>query len=223
MELKVEKRQAWKSKSLLKEWKVPWIVYSKHMQEPLMVKFNRNEFLKLYEQAGSNQVITLKWDWVDQMSLIYDWQLDPVKDAVIHVDFLAVRKWQKVKADVPVVIEWEEALQKAWFQANLVIYELEVEATPSKLPQDIKVDVSELKEWDNIHIWDLKIDKEVELISDPEQVLLTIYDPEEEARKAEEREAAREAEIAAQTEEDSDAEEAWDDWVEKNEESDKKE
>jgi len=39
------------------------------------------------------------------MVLIHDYQLDPVKDMVIHVDFLAIKKGEKVKAAVPVIIE----------------------------------------------------------------------------------------------------------------------
>lgn len=212
MELKVEKRTAGKSKSLLKQWKVPWIVYSKHTKEPIMIKFNKNEFLKLYEKAGSNTVITLKWEWVDQMSLIYDWQLDPVKDAVIHVDFLAIKKWEKVKASIPVVLEWEEILWKKWLKANLITYEVEVEAIPSKLPHEIKIDVSELEDLDNIHISNLKLEEEVEVLLDAEQVLLTVYDPEEESRKAEEKDAAKEAEMEQAQEnaakEDSEKDEA---------------
>jgi len=60
MELKVSKRQAGKVKKLLSEGKVPSIVYGKHIKEPIMIQFDKNEFLKLYKKTGSSTVITLK-------------------------------------------------------------------------------------------------------------------------------------------------------------------
>jgi large subunit ribosomal protein L25 len=91
MELQVQKRQAGKVKKLLKQGLVPGVVYGKHLEEPILVQFNKNDFIKLYKQAGSSTPIELKGD-VDQLVLIHDLQLEPVKDTLIHVDFLAVKK-----------------------------------------------------------------------------------------------------------------------------------
>lgn len=192
MELQINKRQAGKVKNILKENKVPGIVYGKHLESPIMVQFDKNDFLKLYKKAGSSSVITLKWDWIEQMVLIHDLQLEPVKDILIHVDFLAVKKWEKVKAEVPVVIEWEEILEKAWLKVNLISDHIEVEAIPSKLPHNIKINVSDLKEDDNIHAGDIKIWDDVNIVSDKDDVILVIYNPEEDAAKQEENETAEE-------------------------------
>ena len=207
MELKVSKRQAGKAKDLLLEGKVPGIVYGKHIEEAIMVQFDKNEFLKLYKKSGSNTVITLKWDGIEQMVLIYDLQLDPVKDSLMHVDFLAVKKWEKVKAEIPVIIEWEEVLQKVWLKANLITTNIEVESIPSKLPHNIKIDVSKMEDGENIHIEDLNIWNDVEIINDKEDVILVIYNPEENAAKQDKKDAAKEEEIEkAQEEEDKETE-----------------
>ncbi len=204
MELKVSKRQPGKVKNILLEKKVPGIVYSKHIKEPIMVQFDKVEFLKLYKEAGSSTVITLKWDGIEQMALIYDLQLDPVKDFLIHVDFLAVKKWEKVKAEVPVIVEWEEVLKKVWLKANLITDYIEVEAIPSKLPHDIKVDVSKLEDGQNMHVEDLDLWDDIEIINDKEDVILVIYNPEEDAEKQEEKDAAKEEEIEKAQEENKD-------------------
>jgi large subunit ribosomal protein L25 len=91
MELQVQKRQAGKVKKLLKEGLVPGIVYGKHLDEPVAIQFNKNEFRKLYKEAGTSTPITLKGD-IEQLVLIHDYQLDPVKDTLIHADFLALKK-----------------------------------------------------------------------------------------------------------------------------------
>jgi ribosomal protein L25 (general stress protein Ctc) len=60
MELKVTKRESGKIKTLLKKGIVPGIIYGKHIENPISIQFNKNEFIKLYKQAGSSTPITLK-------------------------------------------------------------------------------------------------------------------------------------------------------------------
>jgi len=178
MELQVQKRQPGKVKKLLKNLKVPGIVYGKHLDEPVMVQFDKNAFIKLYKKAGTSTPITLKWDdGFEQLVLIHDYQLEPVKDILLHVDFLALKKWEKVKAAVPVVIEWVETLQKQGLEANVVKNEIEVEAIPSKLPSEIKIDVSKLKDGENISVADLQLWDDVEIITWKEEAIVVVYNP----------------------------------------------
>ena len=179
MELKVQKRQPGKSKTLIKKGLVPGVVYGKSLTDPILVEFKKSDFIKLYKQAGTSTPVILKWDDFEQMVLIHDYQLEPVKDMVIHVDFLAIKKGEKVKAAVPVIIEWIENLHKKWLEVNVVTDEIEVEAIPSKLPKEIKVDVANLNDGDNISVADLKLDKDVEIISDGTEVIVTVYNPAE--------------------------------------------
>jgi len=178
MELQVQKRQPGKVKQLLKELKVPGIVYGKHLDESVMVEFDKNAFIKLYKQAGTSTPITLKWeDGFEQLVLIHDYQLEPVKDALLHVDFLALKKGEKVKASVPVVIEWIEVLQKQGLEVNIVKDEVEVEAIPSKLPSEIKLNVSELKDGENLAVADLQLWDDVEVITSKEEAIVVVYNP----------------------------------------------
>lgn len=200
MELKVSKRQSGKVKKILSQRQVPGIVYSKHIKEPIMVQFDKNEFLKLYKEAGSSSVITIKWDDIEQIALIHNLQLDPVTDALIHVDFLAVKKWEKVKAEVPVIVEWEDILEKAWLKVNLIADYIELEAIPSKLPHNIKINVSEMQNGENIHVEDLKLWDDIEIIADKDDVVLVVYNPEEDNAKQEEKDASKEEEIEKEQE-----------------------
>lgn len=201
MELKVQKREPGKVKKLLKEWYVPGVVYGKHIEQPILVKFKKTDFIKLYREAGTSTPITLKGDDFEQLALIHDYQLEPVKDMLIHVDFLGVKAWEKVVATVPVVVEWVENLQKQWLEINLVTDEVEVEAIPSKLPHEIKIDVSNLKDGDNITVGDLDLWEGVKIVSDPEEVLVTVYNPSEQAAEEETEESSEEAEATEETQE----------------------
>jgi len=191
MELKVQKREPGKVKKILKEGFVPGVIYWNHLENPILVKFAKNDFIKLYREAGTSTPVTLKGDDIEQMVLIHDYQLEPVKDMLIHVDFLAIKKGEKVKANVPVVVEGIEKLQKQWLEINIIADEIEVEAIPSKLPHEIKIDVSELKDGDNINAKDLSLDKEVEILS--EETLVTVYSPSKWASEEESTEEVNEA------------------------------
>jgi large subunit ribosomal protein L25 len=109
--------------------------------------------------------------------LVHDLQLDPVKDVLIHVDFLALKKWEKVRAIVPVIVEWIEKLQKQWLEVNIVKDEIEVEAIPSKLPHDVKIDVSSLKDGENISVANLNLWDDVEIITHKEEAIVVVYNP----------------------------------------------
>ena len=193
MELKVQKRQPGKAKKLIKQGLVPGIVYGKSLEQPISVQFKRTDFVKLYKEAGSSTPVILKGDDFEQMVLIHDYQLEPVKDMVIHVDFLAIKAGEKVKAAVPVVVEWIENLQKQGLEVDIITDEVEVEAIPSKLPHEIKVDVSNLKDGDNITVGDLDLDKDVEIVSEPTEVIVTVYNPASQKGEEESTEEVNEA------------------------------
>jgi len=176
MKLNVNIRKWEKSKQVRKQWLIPAIVYGKHLKDAVAVTCNKNDFIKRYKEAGYSTPITLNWDGLDQMVLIHDIQLDPVTDILLHVDFLAVQKDEKVSAEVPIVLIGESSVEKLWeWKIQLVKDAVEVEAFPQDLPHDIKVDISAIqKVSDTIFVKDLKVSDKVKINDDLEQVVVTV-------------------------------------------------
>ena len=112
MELIVTSRQNKKAKDLRKEELIPGIVYGKHLKEPIAVACKRNDLIKKYKEAGYSTPLTLNGDGIDQLVLIQDIQLDPVSDMLIHIDFLAVNKDEKVTTEIPVKMIGESMIEK---------------------------------------------------------------------------------------------------------------
>lgn len=113
MKLTVISRQDKKAKDLRKEGLIPGIIYGKHMSAPLAVACKRNDLIKKYKEAGYSTPLTLNGDGIDQLVLIQDIQVDPVTDILIHIDFLAVNKDEKVTTDIPVKLIGESIIEKS--------------------------------------------------------------------------------------------------------------
>jgi len=106
MKLKVEVRDI-RGKNVKKkrrDGQIPAIIYGKHMESPISIICDKNEFVKLYKKTGSSTPITLTGEGIDEMVIVHDYQLDPVSDVVLHVDFLGIKKGEKVSAEVNIVL-----------------------------------------------------------------------------------------------------------------------
>ncbi|MEI7563986.1 MAG: 50S ribosomal protein L25, partial [bacterium] len=112
MKLHVDLRKGEKNSAIRKEGNIPAVVYGKHMTAPLNIICKKNDFIKKFKEAGYSTPLTLEGEGVDQFVLIHDMQLDPVSDFVLHADFLAVNKDEKVTAEVPVILVGESPLEK---------------------------------------------------------------------------------------------------------------
>ncbi len=167
-----------KVKNLRKENLIPGVVYWKNIENTVMVKFDKQEFLKLYRTVWTSTPITLKWEWLDQMVLVHDYQVDPVTNYLLHVDFLALTKWEKVTASVSIVLEWIAPIEKSWdWRIQQVKNEVEVEAMPKDLPHDIKVDISWFESLNDIvFIKDLKLPKWVSVLDDEDIPVVTVIE-----------------------------------------------
>lgn len=198
MKLKVEARNIkWKNvKKLRREGKVPAVIYSKHLEKPISIICDRNEFVKLYRKAGHSTPITLSGDDVDELVLIHDFQLDPVMDTVIHIDFLWIKKWVKVSAEVAIVMVWDELspMVKSWDASiQLVKDYLAINALPKDLVKEITVDVSTLNDPSTvIFVKDLTLPEWVTSEDDLELPVITVVDLKRSAAEEEAKEAAAE-------------------------------
>ena len=191
MKLKVESRDiTWKHvKKLRRIGKVPATIYGKHLEKPISIACNKNEFVKLFREAWHSTPITLEWDGIEEMVLIHDYQLDPVMDTVLHIDFLGIKKWQKVSAEVSIILQWEELspIVKLWqWNIQLVKDSLMIESLPKDLPKEIVVNVADLEDVNTvIFVKDLDLPEGVVAKEDLELPVVTIMQLQDEAENVE--------------------------------------
>jgi len=213
MDLAVQKREAAgkKVKLIRKEWIIPGIIYGKYVEWTTTISFDKQDFLRQYRKGWYSIPLTLKGDGVDQLVLIHDIQVDPVTNMLMHVDFLTLKKWEKIKTSVPIVLEWESPVEKLGEgKVQLVKDEVEIEAIPQNLPHDIKVDISGLVTiQDGIFVKDLLVGKWVEVLDEPEIAVVTVLAMVEEVEEEDVEESTSGEEVESTTD-TAEKTEGWD-------------
>ena len=147
---------------------------------PLII--NQKDFTKLYKEAGESSIVSLKGLAQDQDVLIHDIQRNVRNGDIVHVDFYAVKKGQKITVNVPLVFIGVAGAVKT-HGADIIknIFEVEIEAEAANLPHEIEVDISVLVEIDdNIKVSDIKAPKGVKILSNEDDVIMTASKHEEE-------------------------------------------
>ena len=150
-------------KETIKEGFIPAVYYGSHQAStPIFVDLI--EFTKVLASAGESSSITLKTEHGNEVAMIQDVQVHPVKGNVIHVDFYVLEKGQKVHVKTPIVFVGESSAVKAGGVLVKVMQELSVEGDSTKLPQEFTADLSLLVDSKSvIHVSDLKLPEGVEL------------------------------------------------------------
>lgn len=175
MQLKVHNRtQFSKNTSRLRaEDIIPGIIYWKSLEKNIPVSFDKNEFLKVYKSAGTSSVVKTDGDY-KWLVLIHDYQVDPVKDSLLHVDLLAVKSDEKVSAYVQVISEGTSLLEKnGEGKLEYVKDTVHVEAFPLDLPPNIKIDISKIETLsDGVFVKDLDFGDKITVLDDPELPLI---------------------------------------------------
>ncbi|MHB8860697.1 MAG: 50S ribosomal protein L25 [Minisyncoccota bacterium] len=170
--------------ALRKTGMIPAVVYgAHHASTPIAI--DAKVFAKVLREAGEATIVSLTGLGAAVPSLIHEVNFEPVTSLPRHVDFYAVTKGEKVEVAIPLAFIGESAAVEAGANLVKVLHEIEVEADPMNLPHAIEVDLSLLQVVDDqIHAKDLVLPAGVELVTDPEDVVVLVQEVIEE--KAEE-------------------------------------
>ena len=136
-------------------------------------------------------------------SILADYQQDPIRGTISHIDLREVRLDQPIHATVTVQLVGDPVGVKSGGMLSLVARELHVEALPADVPEHIEIDVTSLEVGDVLRLEDIPAIEKVTILDDPhETVIATVSVPRgfaelEEADAAEAAEAAEAEEGAA--------------------------
>ena len=197
------------ARALRRDKKVPAVIYG-DKKPPLPIAIDYKEaFMKLHGGGFMSTVATIDVNGEKVKVIPKDYALDPVRDFLIHVDFLRITKGAKLTVEVPVLFENEDASPgiKRGGVLNVVRYTVELECPADAIPENLVVDLGALDLGDGAHISDVTLPEGcVPTITDRDFTIATIATPAgiKEDLKDEDGEGEEGAEGAEATEEGGD-------------------
>lgn len=170
---------------LRKQGLVPAVIHD-HGKPSLHVQGDFIKLTKIYSKAGKHHPVELKIGNAQHLALIKDVDFEPTKRLIRHVVFQAVKRDEKVEAEIPISFEEVEIpAEKASLMVLKQLDHVEVEALPRNLPDEIKVDPSTLAEvGDRLTVADLKVPEGVTILAEPETQIAVVEMPRDQIAEA---------------------------------------
>jgi large subunit ribosomal protein L25 len=174
------------AEKIRKGGQIPAIFYGpKETSTPIVI--DAIAFKKVWKQAGESSVIILK-DAAgnEHESLINDIDIHPLSGEPRHADFYVIEKGKKVEVALPLIFEGIAPAVKDFGGILVKVRrDIDIEAAPRDLPQNIKVDVSKLTELTSVILAkDLPVPAGVEIKIGPDEVIASIAVAKEEVEEA---------------------------------------
>lgn len=160
-------------KALRRQGRLPAVLYG-HNVEPIAVSLDAHEASIVLTGLSASTIVTIDLEGEQHATLVRERQKDYIRNAFIHIDFQVVSLTEKIRAMVRIEVRGNSPAVKD-FNAVLVhnINEVEVEALPRDLPEHFIVDVSKLANiGDVIQVRDLEVSDKVEVLEDPDEIIV---------------------------------------------------
>jgi large subunit ribosomal protein L25 len=166
------------SRRLRREGFIPGVLYGSGDPRPFYVG-ERELRRALGGQQGTHAILDVVVDGTkkEHHAVLKDYQLDPVRSALLHVDLHEVRLDRPIQAQVAVELLGEAAGVKLGGLLSQIIREITVEALPMSMPEHLEIDVSALEIGDSVRVSDLAVPEGATIIEDPESVVAAVVAP----------------------------------------------
>lgn len=183
IELSVEKRGSIGKNEARRQrasGRIPGVVYGAG-KPTVPISLDRKALSDLFRHgAGENTIFLLKLVGSDQSrhAMIREFQRDPASRKPLHVDFVRVLMDTKIRVKVGIeVIGSAKGVRTEGGILDFVTREVEIECLPGDIPAQIPIDVSELSIGDALRISQIPVMKGVQVVDDPEKVLVHVTHP----------------------------------------------
>jgi large subunit ribosomal protein L25 len=127
----------------------------------------------LHSNTGHNTIFNLSVQGgEDTPVMIVDWQSDPVKDSLLHIDLKRIDLTKRIAVKVRVHVTGEpQGVKLQGGLLEVITREIEIECLPDDIPESYTVDVKELMIGQNLRASEIALSGSVKLVSAPEQVI----------------------------------------------------
>jgi len=154
---------------------IPAVLYGAK-KDPRAIAVDPKQILKILRSAsGHNTIFDISVEGEQSKAMVVDWQYEPMKGALLHVDLKRIAMDQKMRLSVPVHVQGEaKGTKEEGGLLDLVLREIQIECLPSDIPSHIVVDVTELGIGQAIRVGDLPSNALVKYLNDPDALVVHI-------------------------------------------------
>ena len=150
--------------------KIPAVIYG-HGNDPIHVILPGHQTMMALKHGGANALLALDIDGSEQLALTKDVQIDPIRRVIEHLDFVAVKRGEKVVVDVPIHVVGDAAPETLVVTENAVV---SVEAEATHIPEFFEVSVQGAAIGTQIHAKDLDLPEGTTLLADDELLIVNV-------------------------------------------------
>ena len=165
------------------EGRIPAVVYGDKAGAAVIAVDPKTLLRILHSESGVNTLISLKFEGEgDTRVLVRDYQVDPITQKPLHVDFYRIAMDKKLTVTVPIQLKGEaKGVKTQGGVLDFVHRDIEVECLPSDIPEHIDIDVTELLMGQGVRVRDLPQDAKWTPLTDADTMIVHIVAPKVEA------------------------------------------
>jgi large subunit ribosomal protein L25 len=168
------------ARKLRADGRVPAVVYGKEA-DTMALSVDAKEAEHLFQAISvENTIVELDIDGEGESfpTLVREIQVHPIRPLLLHVDFYRIQAGVKVEVEVPVNLNGvPEGVKSSGGVLQQVVHDLPVRVLPSQIPETVELDVTGLEMGDAIHIYDLELGDEVEILLEAERTIASVVAP----------------------------------------------
>jgi len=164
-----------------RQGKVPAVVYGAGKAAVPVEVDPRQVSRILNSETGHNTVFDLAVDGDRTKAMIVDWQYEPIKGSLLHIDVKRIAMDQKLRVNVPIELVGEpEGVKTQGGLLEQIVREVEIECLPADIPNAIELSVAELVFGVVLRVSDLPKSDKLRIVTDADQPVAHIISIKEE-------------------------------------------
>jgi len=174
-----EERGKGGSRKLRSAGRIPAVIYG-HGEETRALTIDAHEIERLFSHIHrENTIINLKIEGekADVRALVRELQEHPSRRNILHVDFYQIHAGERITVEVPITLVGTPAGVRAGGILQHTMNDIEVRVSADAIPNEIRIDVSNLEINDSIHVRDLTLPEGVEPLVDADRSVCSVSAP----------------------------------------------
>ena len=162
-------------KAVRRQGLVPCVLYGSHT-EPVHFAVETLQLRPLIHTAETYRV-GISVDGQDHEAIVKETIFHPITDVPIHVDFLALTKGEALTMTIPIRLVGTPRGVKAGGILSQPLNDLEIRALPKDIPGHVSIDISTMDVGESLHVEELSLGGDIEVLTDPQRTLATVTAP----------------------------------------------